>query len=264
MNVEQFITAAESLWPTGLAEEWDRPGLSIGSVGSELDTVLLAVDLTEEVIAEAQSVSAQLIFTHHPPLLRGVSSVSEDNRKGSLISMAVKAGICVYSAHTNADVVEDGVSDVLAKQLGLESIRPLAISAPEIGHGRIGSLPKGSTIGTLVGALVAKLPATTRGVSSNAQPDLAISTVALCGGAGDSFIEAAASEGADVYITSDLRHHVAQESPIPVIDVSHWASESIWLEKAAEQLRALLGQTSFVVSRVNTDPWIFNQGSKSQ
>ena len=85
-----------------------------------------------------------------------------------------------------------------------------------------------------------------------------VSKVALCGGAGDSFISLAHTRGADVYITSDLRHHVVQESPIPLIDVSHWASESMWLPVAANQLGDALPEAKFIVSKVSTDPWQFS------
>jgi len=264
VKVENFLETAESLWPARLAEDWDRPGLSIGSSKAPLERVLLSVDFTQEVLAEAISVSAQLIFTHHPFLLRGVSAVSEDTRKGDLIAKAVRAGVAVFSAHTNADVVKDGVSDVLAKALDLENVRPLVTTESGIGHGRLGQLPAGSTIWSLVASLNSKLPPTVRGVSSTAAGELSVSRVALCGGAGDSFIEAAVAEGADVFVTSDLRHHVAQEAALPLIDVSHWASESLWLETAANQLRSHMSQIEFVVSSVNTDPWIFNKGSKTQ
>ena len=264
MKVENFLEVAESLWPARLAEEWDRPGLAIGSAKAPLDRVLLSVDFTEEVLEEAVSVAAQLVFTHHPFLLKGVSEVNEDSLKGGTIAKAIRAGVAVFSAHTNADVVEHGVSDVIAKALGLSQIVPLEETERGIGHGRIGLAPAGSSIGSLVASLCGRLPETVRGISSTASADLEVSRVALCGGAGDSFLETAVNAGADVFITGDLRHHVAQESKIPLIDVSHWAAESIWLETAASQLRSRLGNVEFVVSSVNTDPWIFNQGSKTR
>ena len=91
-------------------------------------------------------------------------------------------------------------------------------------------------------------------------------TVAVCGGAGDSFIAAAASAGADVYVTADLRHHVVQEAresallgdnPLALVDVSHWASEWLWLSAAASQLQAVHPSVEFVVSDLRTDPFDF-------
>jgi len=92
----------------------------------------------------------------------------------------------------------------------------------------------------------------------------------LCGGAGDSLFEAVRSVGADVYITADLRHHPASEfreqelvrgTGCALIDCSHAASESLWLQRAGERLQALLAERghsiTFTVSSLNTDPWDF-------
>ena len=92
-----------------------------------------------------------------------------------------------------------------------------------------------------------------------------VTTVAVCGGAGDSLLDSAAVRGADVYITSDLRHHPASEfredalhgGGPALIDVSHWASEWLWLDVAAQQLRAALPGIDITVSELNTDPWDF-------
>jgi putative NIF3 family GTP cyclohydrolase 1 type 2 len=90
--------------------------------------------------------------------------------------------------------------------------------------------------------------------------------VAVCGGAGDSFIQAATSAKADVYVTADLRHHVVQDAreaaalsdgTPAIIDVSHWASEWLWLEQAAQELRKLHPEVEFEVCDLRTDPWDF-------
>jgi dinuclear metal center YbgI/SA1388 family protein len=222
--------------------------------------VLLAVDVTPEVLGEAVSVGAQLVLSHHPLIFRGLQTVSEDAGKGAIITTAIRNNIALYSAHTNADVVEDGVSATIAKRLGLEDIRPLVSTEAGVGHGRVGVLPKAQSLAELVDKLLEMLPATTRGVSATAGGSTVIRTVALCGGAGDAFIANAKSAGADVYITSDLRHHVSQEAGLPLVDVSHWASESLWLEVAAKQLASRCPDISFVVSSANTDPWVFNRG----
>lgn len=93
-----------------------------------------------------------------------------------------------------------------------------------------------------------------------------IQRVAVCGGAGDSFISAAMLAEADVYVTSDLRHHPVQDAreqanlsggTPAIIDVAHWASEWLWLEVAADQLAKLFPNVQFVVSQIRTDPWDF-------
>ena len=99
--------------------------------------------------------------------------------------------------------------------------------------------------------------------------DLMIETVAVVGGAGDSFIPAAAASGAQVLVTSDLRHHVTLDAvsdrgaPLALIDVSHFAAESLWLEPTRQELAAELPQVSFTVSQVSTDPWTMTVSGKS-
>jgi putative NIF3 family GTP cyclohydrolase 1 type 2 len=93
-----------------------------------------------------------------------------------------------------------------------------------------------------------------------------VSRVALCAGAGDSFIANAIEANADVYVTSDLRHHPAQDAlerskaegrEFALIDISHWAAESLWLNQAAKQLSEAMPDVKFVVSDLRTDPWDF-------
>jgi dinuclear metal center YbgI/SA1388 family protein len=258
--VRDFTAAFEKLWPAAGAEEWDRPGLSVGSLNNEVTALLLCVDVTEQVLEEAVQKGASLVLSHHPLIMRGVSSLDEGTVKGGLVTQAIRSNINIFSAHTNADIVENGVSDVIAKRLGLFNAAPLVAVGPNLSHGRVGDLAEAMTIGELADKLVGLLPATARGVTSSASADTRVQRVALCGGAGDSFIPAAVAAGADVYITSDLRHHVTQEAGLPLIDVSHWASESLWLEEAASQLTGLFATEKIMVSSVATDPWVFTAG----
>jgi dinuclear metal center YbgI/SA1388 family protein len=261
--LSKVLEFAEKRWPQALAEAWDSPGLVTGNPNSQLSKVLLSVDITGEILDEAIELGCGLIFAHHPFLLKPVNSVAHGTPKGSIISRAIENGIAIYGAHTNADVVENGVSDVFAKQLGLRSIRPLVpFEANELGHGRIGSLAAPVTLGDLALALARLLPQTASGVRVSGDFDKKIEKIALCGGAGDSFVSAAQNEKADVYITSDLRHHVVQEArehskDMAVIDVSHWASESLWLPVAQAELAANFSDISFLISEVRSDPWDF-------
>jgi dinuclear metal center YbgI/SA1388 family protein len=258
--LKDFAAKCDVLWPVASAEDWDKPGLAVGSRKQEISKVLLAVDVTAAVIDEAISIGANLLFTHHPLLLKGVTDVTEDAFKGSLVTKAIRANLALFSAHTNADIVQDGVSDVFAKRIGLVNVRPLVPNGNGIGHGRIGELAGAVQLRELVSLLIDALPTTQRGISASAPEETLVKTVAVCGGAGDSFIGDAFAAGADVYVTSDLRHHVTQEAPLPLVDVPHWASESLWLETAAAQLADLCEGVEFQVSQIVTDPWVFNQG----
>lgn len=265
-TLAEVVGAAHELWPLAGAEEWDAPGLVVGDASAEVKKVLLVVDAVAATIAEALESDVDLVIAHHPLLLKGITTVAEDRYKGSIIAQLIRGKCALLAAHTNADVVENGVSDVIAQALGLSKTAPiLAGNDASTGIGRVGELPTPTTLGALARTLADLLPPTATGVRVAGDYDQPVRTVALCGGAGDSLLAEPAVRTSDVYITSDLRHHPASESreqtllgPGPaLIDVSHWASEWLWLETAATQLRAALPWVEFLVSDVRTDPWDF-------
>lgn len=266
-KVSDIVAAAEGLWPINLADDWDRPGLIAGSYSAEVSKVLLAVDLTREVMNDAKAGGFEMVVTHHPFLLKGVYDIREDSGKGAVLAESIRSGIALFAAHTNADVVEDGVSSVLARELGLTRSAPLVPTISEvIGHGRIGDLPESVSLLDFSRQIARALPATAGGVRVAGDASMPVRRVALCGGAGDSFISAALASDADVYITSDLRHHPVQDAleqagasdkSFALIDISHWAAESLWLKTAAEQLASAVSDVKFVVSDLRTDPWEF-------
>jgi dinuclear metal center YbgI/SA1388 family protein len=258
--------AIAALWPVAQAEAWDAPGLVSGDPATPVDRIHLAVDAVHETVDEAIESGAQLLLVHHPLLLRGVTSVAEDQYKGALIARLIRSGCALVAAHTNADIVEEGTSAVLAQKLGLVGTRPLVPAAdPTTGLGRVGTLAEAATLGSIARALSQILPATASGIRVAGDYERTITTVALCAGAGDSLLSNPDVLNADVYITSDLRHHPASEAlenarvagGPALIDVSHWASEWLWLEVAAEQLRAALPGVTVTVSELRTDPWDF-------
>jgi len=261
---------AEEFWPVDTAESWDRVGLVTGRDDAPLERVLLAVDAVRATVDEALEWRADALLTHHPLLLRGVHTLSEDTSKGALVSALIRGGCALLAAHTNADQPEGGVSDVLAARLGLRWSTPIVPSVdPAVGIGRVGDLAEPVPLGDFAELVAGVLPATVSGIRVAGDPARMIRRVALCGGAGDSLLDHPLVRGADVYVTSDLRHHPAQESleqsfaggGPALIDVSHWAAESLWLQGAAERLGAALPGTEFRVSSIRTDPWDFAIGA---
>jgi hypothetical protein len=140
---------------------------------------------------------------------------------------------------------------------------PLAdLPDPDRGSGRIGSLPQPVSLAEFARRVSAVLPATAHGVRVSGDPDRRVHRVALCGGAGDFLLDTARAAGADVFLTSDLRHHPASEfgehDGPALVDVAHWAAEWTWLPVLRQRLLGALGDTVEVaVSTVNTDPWTF-------
>ncbi|MCU1446405.1 Nif3-like dinuclear metal center hexameric protein [Cryobacterium sp.] len=266
-SLADVARVSHDLWPLSGAKDWDAPGLVSGDPARPVDSILLAVDVVADTVAEAVQTGADLLLAHHPLLLRGITSVAEDRYKGALLARLIRADCALLAAHTNADVVVDGVSDVFACRLGLTDVQPItAGSTPGTGIGRVGRLPEPVSLGTLARRLAELIPPTASGIRAAGGYSDVIETVALCGGAGDSLLREELVRSADVFITSDLRHHPASESREQsvvagvgpaLIDVSHWASEWLWLDTAAAQLAERLPGVRIQVSELRTDPWDF-------
>jgi dinuclear metal center YbgI/SA1388 family protein len=265
-TLSDILRVTEKLWPSSGAENWDAVGLVSGNPAEEVFSISLAVDAVLDTVDEAVASGADLLLTHHPLLLRGVTTVAEDQYKGAVLARLIRGNCALIAAHTNADVVESGTSATLAARLGLTDIRPLvAGEMPDRGIGRVGILPAPTTLGRLARTLADILPPTAGGIRAAGDYDAPVSRVALCAGAGDAFLGLPDVLAADVYITSDLRHHPTSEfrenakigGGPSLLDVSHWASEWLWLDTAAEQLRAALSGVTVTVSELRTDPWDF-------
>lgn len=268
-TLRELQAVIEDLWPAAGAESWDAVGLVAGDPDATVEHVHLAVDAVPATARETVELGAGLLLAHHPLLLRGVTTIAESTYKGSVLATLVRGGSALVAAHTNADVVTTGTSAVLADRIGLTDQRPLDPGAgpgsdPATGIGRVGVLAEGTTLGALARKLVDLLPPTATGVRVSGDFDQPVRTVALCAGAGDSLLGHPAVLAADVYITSDLRHHPASEfreqallgGGPALIDTSHWATEWLWLDVAAAQLRDAAG-VRVTVSDLRTDPWDF-------
>jgi len=260
--LSELVVEFEALWPSRDADEWDRVGLTLGSQKAEVKRVLFAVDLTHLVVDEAIAKKCNMIVTHHPVLLKGVNSLADNELKGSLLSRMIKAGLALFTAHTNADVSARGASSLMAEIFGLTDLTPLIAKQEAFGHGVVGTLNESQSLASFAKRVSDCLPDVARKVSFAGKADKPIRRVAICSGAGDSFLPSVLASDADVYVTSDLRHHVtldALETPRPngqlaLIDVSHWAAESLWVSSAVLRL-AGFGDLEAIASEVVTDPW---------
>lgn len=269
--LSDILLAVEELWPESLAEEWDRVGLVVGRPDAEINRIMFAVDPTLEVIDEALEWGAQLLITHHPLLLKGVNSVAATTGKGRAIHSLIEGGCALLTVHTNGDSAVGGVSDVLADILKLDDVLPLMPARnglAEEGIGRVGFLPNPEKLGDLAAKVFLTLPAVAGGVRVSGEKDALVRKVAVCGGAGDSLFDAVRASDADVFVTADLRHHPASEAREArldgrpyLIDLSHFASEWLWLPNAMVALGNVLGDQGFAaelaLSQTNTDPWDF-------
>lgn len=270
-TVAQVQSALERRFPVDLAADWDAVGLVCGDPTSVVERVLLAVDPVQSVVDEAIIGGYDMVITHHPLFLHGVSSVAATNAKGKVVHGLISNGIALACAHTNADHANPGVSDALGRAVGLRDLEPLDVLRGDTGTGRLGTLLEPMSLEQFAATVAAVLPATEHGVRVAGDLSRLVSRVAVCGGAGDSLL-ALAAHAADVYLTSDLRHHRAQDhledGGCALVDVAHWASEWPWLQFAAASLMDDLDEAGLAIlvdcSATPTDPWTAHRPSTSR
>ena len=195
-RVDEILTYVQQLAPPELAESWDNPGLLV-DCGAEVTSILVALDVTDEVIAEAEYQGCQLIVTHHPVIFKPLRSLA----RGSLPYRLIKKNISALCAHTNLDAAEGGVNDILCRLLGVQDVQPLDKLA-RIGRVRTTSADLlAEQCRQVLGAHVKLVDA--------GKP---INRVAVVGGSGGDFLEAALAAGADALVTGEAGHHTALDA----------------------------------------------------
>ena len=255
-KVKVIADVIEELAPKDLAESWDNVGLMVGDMDQSINKIFVCLDITSENVSQAISAGANMIVSHHPLIFSPLKRIIEGDVSGSIIRSLIQNNISVYSAHTNLDHATGGTNDALADKLGLDNVRrftdeeccdELGNSIPNIG--RVGTLEYPMTIEDFVSFTKSVLGCSA--IKYVGTPGDTVATVALCSGAGGDGIYSAYHAGADVYVTSDIRHHEAQlafELGINLIDAGHFETENTICEFMKEYLENNLPGISVISS----------------
>ena len=276
-TVGQIIKIMDQLAPPWLAEEWDNVGLQIGDPRLPVRRIWVALDPSPEVVKAACGKDVDLLITHHPLIFSPLKSINFDTPGGSIIQMASQHQLAIFCAHTNLDIVRDGVNDVLAKRLGLKHLgvlqpvnageppnndnSPLVGGEVQHGIGRIGSLAKTTRLKSLAMMVKEKLKLNFAKVTGN--PELKVTQVAICSGSGSSLMQTFISSGAQVYISGDIRYHDARDAENAnrgIIDIGHFPSEHLMVEALVHQLKKIFNRegikTKVEACNIEKDPFI--------
>lgn len=317
-NVEQttptlaeVVYQLERLYPLKYAENWDHPGLIVGDPLQPVKKIYMAVDPTLAIVREAAQWGADLLVTHHPLFFRAVHQIAATGHRGAVTNALEHNHIALWVGHTNADSAHRGVSEALADMLGVRNQKPIVpISDPDspwdghVGLGRVGDLEKPMSLRAFADVVNSVLPPTHRGIDVAGDLAMPVKRVAVLGGSGDSLFPQVRATGADVYVTSDLRHHpvldarqqadqeamlraggvdvsegiitaVGQERPEHVyarpafINTPHYASEKVWMKYALHDIPAALEQAGnrqveMKLSPTDTDPFTLHLASPTK
>jgi dinuclear metal center YbgI/SA1388 family protein len=256
-NLPAVVELLETLVPLRLAADWDNVGLLLGALepdGHRVPRVLLTIDLTEAVVAEAIENGAALVVAYHPPIFRPLARLLPNPGVERAVLRAARHGLPIWSPHTALDAMAGGVNDWLADGLATlgaasrEAIeRPDGCDDPLVGQGRLVTFSRPVALDTVVAAIKQwlDLPGL-RVARSSVGPD-DVRSVALCPGAGGSVISAAK---ADVLWTGEMRHHdvlAANATGRHAVLCEHTNTERGYLRRFAETLGKAAGDRGLAV-----------------
>lgn len=259
MKASQFIERYERFCPKDLSLEGDIVGLQIGSLDKDIKTVMFALDVRENTVAEAISKGVDLLIVKHAPIFRPLKNLVSSPQTDIYLDL-VRHDIAVYVSHTNIDIVEGGLNDWFCELLAIHNTEPLKLTTDGHGIGRIGQIKPQAfedfamQVKSVFGLDSVRLVAYDR---RNPQ----VSRVAICGGSGDDFYQEALSKGAEVYITGDIYYHTAQEmvtNGLLAIDPGHHI-EVLFVERLVEKALAWKEEegwdVTILASQANTNPF---------
>ncbi|MDY3118895.1 MAG: Nif3-like dinuclear metal center hexameric protein [Peptoniphilus sp.] len=249
MNSVEIVDKLREWAPEETQESWDASGWQLKLSKREVTNVVVAMDVTPEVVTLAEDVGAELILTHHPFFFGGLDSIGEENMKGAMVVSLIRRGISVYSAHTNMDKAKNGVNEQWIDKLGLKNSHILSV---EDELGIVGE--SHMTLSELSAIFREEGIENVRGYGKKKEE---VATVAFVGGSGADYIDQAALAGADVLITGDVKHHDGQrayELGLMVLDIGHFESEKAILMAMARWVEDLSGARAHVMMN---SPFVF-------
>ena len=234
----------DELAPFSIQMDFDNAGFLVGRAGREVRRILVALDITAEVVEEAAGLGAELIVSHHPVIFHPAKRVTDADPTGRVLLALIERGIAAICAHTNLDAVAGGVNDALAAALGLEDVELLehggtAPNGRAYGIGRIGTLP-GAAPYVPAFAQQVKQALGANGVRY-VDARRPVRRVAVGGGACADMLPQVKALGCDTFVTSDVKYNGfldARDMGVNLIDAGHFPTENVvcpvlagWLAK---------------------------------
>lgn len=256
MNLQHFLNALETIFPKDSALESDRVGLQLESGKRELNSCLIAYEITDEVANEACVGDYDCIICFHPLIFSPLQTITTDNRVGRVIIKLIAKNIAVFVIHTNLDTHPKGTNIVLGKTLGLENIRFLEMvkSFSDRGMGIIGEWKEPKTLIEAVSFIGKILNSPIR--YSKGKNDTVLTTIALVAGSGYEYIAKAKQMGADAFITADAKYHNfhAATDSITLIEAGHEEMERHVPQTLYTILTDSISEVRFELSVERTTP----------
>ena len=260
VKIKEVLSALERFAPLPLQESWDNAGLQVGLTETEVSGALLCLDVSETIVDEAIRKGCNLIVSHHPLLFRGLKTISDLTDVQRTVMKAIENHICVISMHTNMDNAQGGVNFKMAEKLGLKSVHFFALKTVdgiEAGSGVIGELKSPLAAREFVQAV--KKAFGVECAMCNELLQRPVSTVAVCGGAGDFLLDEAVASGADAFITGEMHYHqyFGYEQRIQICVIGHYQSEQYTSEIFRDIIARECPGVRTVIAETCTNPILY-------
>lgn len=251
----------EEMAPSAFKESYDNVGLMVGDLDDKVNTILVALDCTMEVIEEAKSLGSNLIITHHPLLFKKPTTITTETLVGRKIIKLIQNKTNVYCSHTNLDIVSGGLNDIVTEILGFNSWEIIEGSLQNIsnntnGIGRLVTLEKQCTLKELCEHVKATLKIDC--LKYAGKDNMLLNKIAIVNGSGEDYFNAAKLKGADCIVTGDTTYHYVSdyiEENLAVIDAGHFETEWPSMQVAARKIERKIKEYGFhnkiVLSKVS-------------
>lgn len=240
--INDIYTFLNEIAPVRYQMDFDNAGFLVGDGGAVVKKALLALDITDAVIAEAIELRAQLIVSHHPLIFTPLRHATTDDLAGRKVLTMARHGISAICMHTNLDAADGGVNDALAEKLGL--LQTEYLTDEKIG--RVGTLKCQIPLVEFTRFVVKSLGCNGLRYTDCGRP---VHRVAVGGGACGDYIGQAIALGCDTFVTSDLSYHEFLDTKgLNLIDAGHFPTENVVCPVLAERLQAAFPHITVALS----------------
>ena len=252
--IGEIYTYIDQIAPFELQMDFDNAGFLVGREDTAVHRLLVSLDITQSVVEEAVNKECQLIVSHHPIIFHPVKSVTNRTVTGCILMSLIENKIGAICAHTNLDAVQGGVSDCLAKSLGLSQITLLHQEGKDsrgkpFGIGRVGMVHRRDlSVQDYAHYVKCCLGAESVRCTDGGKP---VQKVAVGGGACGSMLQAAADIGCDTFVTADVKYDQFLEAKalgVSLLDAGHYATENVVCPILAQALQEKFTDIEVVLS----------------
>ena len=258
-TVKQIHKLLDHMAPFDHQMEFDNAGFLVGRWDQTVSKVLVALDITMPVIEEAVKLGAQLILSHHPVIFHPARTLTDRDETGRKLRALVSADISAICAHTNLDVVQGGVSDALAKALGVTRTTLLRVSGTygpysvKYGLGRLGTLEEPLAPKDFTKLVKERLKCKSLRVVLGDRPVLRL---AVAGGACGDLLREAAEWDCDAFVTGDVKYDQFLEAKalgMTLVDAGHFPTENLICPVLREWITDSFPELGVTLSKVHKE-----------